>query len=654
MTVSLNNTIATLRIQDSLNKATSNLSSAYQRLSSGLRITRASDDAAGLAVASGLIADARIFSQGVLNVSDGISYLNLMQAAMQELKMILQRQSELAVQASNEVFTDTQRAALDVELQELNQEYNRILQTTEFNQKNLLSSGETSLIIQAGYGQDGVLRAVLGRESREADQVIGDGTFGEASFYSEGGGAVALELMDLNSDGIIDMVTVGSNSVAVRFGVGNGTFHGSVTYSAIGSVDMALGDLNDDGNVDIVTSGTNAGSGVVAVLLGQGGGLFGPSDYYAAEGSISYAVTLKDLNDDGILDLITAGTHGASNNGYNTVRLGVGNGTFGVATSYETHDMWGYAYDVALEDLNGDNIPDLVTAGYSASTGKGGATVRLGVGDGTFGEKVIYEAAGLGQAFGLALVDLDGDSIIDMITVGEDLGVGSATVFIGVGNGTFTTGASYQTDPWLSQKVTTGDLNGDGILDLVTVGYDSGQIGSATVRFGVGNGTFGSATSYAISSGASFDVALADLNQNGVLDLVTVGYEGAVGGANVRLASMIPGETTVVTLEAQESISITSHASALAAQTIINNYTDEVDVMMGVVAASISRFEVAMVNLQSAVENTRVAAGRIMDADTAEELAILLRSTVQQQIATAMFAQANLQPEMVLKLLDDS
>lgn len=351
--------------------------------------------------------------------------------------------------------------------------------------------------------------------------------------------------------------------------------------------------------------------------------------------------------------MITAGSDSGSSNGYTTVRLGVGNGTFGVATSYETHDMWGIAYDVALEDLNSDGVPDLVSAGHSASSSRGGATVRLGVGDGTFGEKVMYDAF-FGQALGLTLADLDGDDVIDMITVGENLGVGSATVFMGVGDGTFTTGESYQTEPWLSTKITTGDLNGDGILDLVTTGYDGGQVGYTTVRFGVGDGTFGSATSYTASSGGSYDVALADLNQDGVLDLVTAGVEGVAGGPNVRLASMIPGETTVVTLEAQESISITSRALALAAQVTVNNYIDEVNVMMGVVAASISRFEVAMVNLQSAVENTRVAAGRIMDADTAEELAILLRSTVQQQTATAMFAQANLQPEMVLKLLDDS
>lgn len=651
--VSLNNTLAMLKIQGSLNKASSNLSSAYQRLSSGLRITRASDDAAGLAVASGLFADARIFSQGVLNVNDGVSYLNLMQGAMQELKMILQRQSELAVQASNEVFTDTQRAALDVEVQDLNQEYNRILQTTEFNQKNLFSSSETSLIIQAGYGQNGVLRTVLGRESTAADQVIGDGTFGEASFLSQGQAGSAVDLMDLNSDGIIDMVAVGGNSIVVSFGAGDGTFVSSLTYLASGILDVALGDLNDDGNIDIVTSGANGGLGFAAILLGQGGGLFSSSGSYAAEGSISYAVTLSDLNDDGVLDLITAGSDSGSSNGYTTVRLGVGNGTFGVATSYETHDMWGIAYDVALEDLNSDGVPDLVSAGHSASSSRGGATVRLGVGDGTFGEKVMYDAF-FGQALGLTLADLDGDDVIDMITVGENLGVGSATVFMGVGDGTFTTGESYQTEPWLSTKITTGDLNGDGILDLVTTGYDGGQVGYTTVRFGVGDGTFGSATSYTASSGGSYDVALADLNQDGVLDVVTAGVEGVAGGPNVRLASMIPGETTVVTLEAQESISITSRALALAAQVTVNNYIDEVNVMMGVVAASISRFEVAMVNLQSAVENTRVAAGRIMDADTAEELAILLRSTVQQQTATAMFAQANLQPEMVLKLLDDS
>jgi len=91
-------------------------------------------------------------------------------------------------------------------------------------------------------------------------------------------------------------------------------------------------------------------------------------------------------------------------------------------------------------------------------------------------------------------------------------------VRLGTGNGTFGAATSYVTESNRSFSVTLGDLNGDGILDLVTGGYN-GASGFATVRLGQGNGTFGNATSYATGSTYSNSVTLGDLNRDGLLIL---------------------------------------------------------------------------------------------------------------------------------------
>ena len=138
MPITIGTNIASMRAQRQLGKATEQLSSAYERLSSGQRINHASDDAAGLAVATSLKSDARIFSQGVRNFNDGISLLNVSQSALQALSSIVARQQELAEQAANGTYTSSQRSALNTEASALTSEYNRIVQTEHLVLQQLL------------------------------------------------------------------------------------------------------------------------------------------------------------------------------------------------------------------------------------------------------------------------------------------------------------------------------------------------------------------------------------------------------------------------------------------------------------------------------------------------------------------------------------
>ncbi|MGN7312455.1 flagellin Hag [Alkalicoccobacillus gibsonii] len=113
---------------------------AQEKLSSGLRINRAGDDAAGLAISEKMRAQVRGLDQASRNAQDGISLIQTAEGALNETHSILQRMRELAVQASNDTNTDTDRAELQKEMDELIDEIDRIAGNTEFNTKNLLGS----------------------------------------------------------------------------------------------------------------------------------------------------------------------------------------------------------------------------------------------------------------------------------------------------------------------------------------------------------------------------------------------------------------------------------------------------------------------------------------------------------------------------------
>jgi flagellin len=127
--------------QRRLNAALDNRASIFQKLSTGSRINKASDDAAGLAIADSLRADSRIFSQAIRNVNDGISYTNIASSGLTELSNIVTRLKELAEQAATGTLSKNQRGALDQEAQALSDEYQRVIQSTTLNGISVMNPG---------------------------------------------------------------------------------------------------------------------------------------------------------------------------------------------------------------------------------------------------------------------------------------------------------------------------------------------------------------------------------------------------------------------------------------------------------------------------------------------------------------------------------
>lgn len=146
---SINSNIPSLRVDRALSKKSDELRKTFNQLSSGLRVNSASDDAAGLAIATDLLSNAKIDDVGSRNISDAISAANIAEGALNSASDITSRMGELASQASNGTLSASQRSALNNEYQSLRSELDRISQTTEFNGMRLLGGG-TSIGVQAG------------------------------------------------------------------------------------------------------------------------------------------------------------------------------------------------------------------------------------------------------------------------------------------------------------------------------------------------------------------------------------------------------------------------------------------------------------------------------------------------------------------------
>lgn len=157
MAITIGSNIASLQAQRELNKASNSLSSVYTKLSSGQRINRASDDAAGLAIADSLKANARIAGVAIRNANDGISTIGIADSALSEIGSVLTRLAELAEQSANGVFSSVQRSALQNEFTALGSEIERIAVTTEFNGVKLLSGG-SELVLQVGFNSGSTSR----------------------------------------------------------------------------------------------------------------------------------------------------------------------------------------------------------------------------------------------------------------------------------------------------------------------------------------------------------------------------------------------------------------------------------------------------------------------------------------------------------------
>ena len=460
MPITLGTNIASVRAQRQLLGTSDQLGSVFERLSSGQRINRASDDAAGLSIADSLRADQRIYTRGVRNLNDGLSLLNIADGAIDNLSGIMVRLQELAEQSANGVYSNQQRSALDNEAQALSEEYIRIARSTEFNGQKLFTGDTPVVNLQAGVGTDAVLSTSVGG-------AIGTGSFQSAATYFEAGAVINSDIADVNYDGYLDIVYSTLTTSNVALGSADGTFSDSELAFALGIVETTvLDDFNADGNIDILATNNTE----IIFAAGNGDGTFESPVTSSATWSIE-DVTTGDFNGDGIIDIATT----SQSNSRFTIQTGNGDGTF-TETDVE---IMASAEGASVGDFNGDGYDDLVVASAAQ------AAIYLSNGDGTLG--TVRYAGGVNGSEDTAVGDLDGDGNLDIV-LSEDNNTIEA--LYGNGDGTFETQVVLSAS--ISGEISIVDFNGDGENDLV-IGDNS-----VSVLLGEGGREFGSEASYAL------------------------------------------------------------------------------------------------------------------------------------------------------------
>ena len=171
MPIRIFNNTASVNAQRTLGQNNQRLAHSVEKISSGIRINRASDDAAGLAISEGLRSDIRTLRQAVRNSNDGISMINITEGALNEQQSMLIRLRELASQASTGTTGSTERATIQLEFDALRDEIDRITATTEFNDQNLVDGSLASsvsftnqIFIQVGLDNNSNSRINLNEE----------------------------------------------------------------------------------------------------------------------------------------------------------------------------------------------------------------------------------------------------------------------------------------------------------------------------------------------------------------------------------------------------------------------------------------------------------------------------------------------------------
>ncbi len=302
-----------------------------------------------------------------------------------------------------------------------------------------------------------------------------------------------------------------------------GTFTSTGNLMATVGQQQAVGDFNGDGRLDVAGPYGQFSGFFAPVLLNEGQGRFRPAplgnrfEIHSANQVVTY-----DFNRDGKLDLLTTQRDNTV-----SVMLGLGDGTFGPVVYSATQSSDGGGATVAVGDLNGDGLLDMVTGfGMTYSEGApaqavlsvGGALrVRLGNGDGTFRLAPNDSAFLPIQNSVVYLADLNADQRLDLVVLNSR--AGTVSVVRGMGDGSFA--KNNQSQPLLLQTTLAsgaklaafGDLNGDGHVDLAVTGNQG-----ISLLFGNGDLTFQPADLRAVPG--VFDVVASDINQDGRLDLL--------------------------------------------------------------------------------------------------------------------------------------
>jgi flagellin len=586
---SINSNTSALYAVNASRKTDRDMETSMQRLSTGLRITNAGDDASGAAISDRMTANIKGIEQSIRNAGDVISMAQVSEGALGEASSTLQRIRELAIQSASDVMSATERNYIQTEVSQLLAEFDRVTKDTTFNEINVLDGSFASRTFQIGIKKGEAASVSVG--SMRIDQLgaYQQSTDVSSSDYDASTGARlvsgATDANHVETDTVTISGQLGSANVTVTAGETakeiatniNNVFE-STGVDATASTQLKLEGLASSGN-----------TGVVSVSF----------DLY---GSNSTAVTISS-------SVNLGATTGASN--FTELRDSINAYTAqtGVEAVLATDFSYLYltqpeGYDIKIADIDFD----METSSDAVSTLVNGAVTNTG----SVNQIVVDDASSMSTG--------------GLIT---GIGIPAGTTISAISSNTITLSNNISTDIDNDAKITfhadrvfkvTGmseDLASSGYkVDLIDKDHSSGGLDSAIVT---GQITMASSKQFTVN-----------------------------GDITKGLFTTNPGAATLNKLS---GISVLTRQKSTDTLVILDKAMDRINLERAKLGAIMSRMEKAVDNLSNVAMNTTASKGRIVDADFALESANLTRAQILQSSATAMIAQASKSMQTVLELL---
>jgi len=583
----INTNIASLTAQRNLNSSQNSLNTSLQRLSSGLRINSAKDDAAGLAISERFTTQIRGLNQASRNANDAISLSQTAEGALGEVGNNLQRIRELAVQSANATNSASDRAALDLEVQQRLAEIDRIAGQTSFNGQKILDGNFGTAAFQVGANVGETITLDLSTSMRQ-DQIgaaanVESSTSIAAAFGGETGVIIGTDELT---------VAVGGNSAV---SVAAGTYSSAselvtvindaagITVASVSGTEILITNTDTANPVDFTATGTAATS----LALG---------DVAAATTEITLATG----------DLVIGGTNIT--------------GTFADVDALVSQ----INTDVVITDFTASNTSEELTL-----TSLNSADVTL------TGTK-------LGELGGLTTVNISNgnpqtsNAIVAGLADGSPSTTDIYSVVDATGTSTGVTGAVAVDNPASSLEIAAGELD-------ITVG--AGSAVSISGSFESGTELAAKITAEVDGLSATFNTTTNILSFESS-EKITLAGTGTVLTDDLNLLA-----ATTEAAGSLATASVKTVADANDAIYRIDSALTSVSDLRSTFGAIQNRFESTISNLSTAVESLSAARSRIQDADFASETAALTRAQILQQAGVSILSQANSLPQSVLGLL---
>ena len=693
----INTNISSLTAQRNLDSTQAANLTALSRLSSGLRINSARDDAAGLAISTRFTAQVRGLNVAIRNANDGISLAQTAEGALGAATEGLQRLRELALQSANATNSDSDRDALDAEAQQLINEIARISEQTNFNGRKLLD-GTFESSVQIGTNVGEVVEFSINEVSTEnLGGGIGSGVSAVGDANAIGNGDLVINGVSIApSSGTDDTAStantdasaiakaaainrftdqtgvraeanenfVGGSAITASAAAGTVTINGvqvavNTTADATttrAAVVAALNTVSDQTGVVAVDSGNDA-SGVnliaedgrnITIALGT---VTAANTGLAAAGTYEGGYTL--IAEDGQDIVLSGGDGSATGNIANAgLRVGEFGGTSAAVSSVGQADDSG--------SVNGLTAGDLIINGVSISA-------SLSTDDTASNSD--KDASGIALA---AAINRATDQTDVVATVNQtELVGGTAQTVTAVASEAFTINgiatADITTDTALDDdsnralaiqaindiSLQTGVIASDNGTSITLTAADGRNIsvGVESEALGDAVGLDASATTGVYITGGTVEVVTSTvtLESAGPIEIAAGTTNGDAGVTNVGFEQGTFGGAT--NGQFLDQVDISTVEGAEAALVAVDNALDAINRERANLGAIQNRLDSTVSSLAINVENLSAARSRILDADFARETAELSRTQVLQQAGVSILAQANAQPQLVLSLL---